>query len=130
MADSAPSALLDLACSAAEQAYSPYSKFRVGCALVTAAGSTYTGCNVENASHGLTICAERSAVFQAIAAEGPSMKIATLAVICLGHEFPPCGACRQVISEFATADTRVWFLQKGEPVGMTMAELLPAVFNV
>jgi cytidine deaminase len=130
MADSAPSALLDLARSAAEKAYSPYSKFQVGCALVTAAGRTFTGCNVENASYGLTICAERSAIFHAIAEEGPAMKIATLAVICLGHEFPPCGACRQVIAEFATADTCVWFLHKGKPVAMTMAELLPATFHV
>lgn len=121
--------LFDLAREAAQHAYSPYSKFQVGSALVTASGQIFTGCNVENASYGLTICAERSAIFRAVAEEGTGMKIATLAVVCIGHEFPPCGACRQVIAEFATPLTSVWFLHHGEPVAMTMAELLPSAFK-
>lgn len=122
--------LFDLARSVAEKAYAPHSHFQVGCALRTCRGRIFTGCNVENASYGLTICAERNAIFHAVAEEGPEMKIATLAVICIGNEFPPCGACRQVIKEFATPQTRVWFLQSGKPVAMTMAELLPAGFTI
>jgi cytidine deaminase len=65
-----------------------------------------------------------------VAEEGPEMKIAMLAVIALGHEFPPCGACRQVIAEFAGPETAVWFLRDGKPFAMTMAELLPAGFRI
>ena len=97
--------------------------------MVSSTGKVFTGCNVENASYGLTICAERSAIFRAVAEEGPGMKIDALAVVCLGHEFPPCGACRQVIAEFATPQTSVWFLANGAPVSMTMAELLPNAFK-
>jgi cytidine deaminase len=122
--------LLNHAKAAAVKAYAPYSKFHVGCALVTSSGRLFTGCNVENASYGLTICAERNAIFHAVAEEGSQMKIATLAVIALGHEFPPCGACRQVIAEFATPETVVWFLRDGKPVAMTMAELLPSGFKI
>jgi len=122
--------LLVLAETAALQAYAPYSKFRVGCALMTLSGQIYTGCNVENASYGLTICAERNAVFQAVAQEGAAMKVARLAVVCLGQEFPPCGACRQVIAEFSLPDglTEVTFLRDGKPVTRTMAELQPDTF--
>ena len=122
--------LLTHATSAATKAYAPYSKFQVGCALLTAKGNLFTGCNVENASYGLTICAERNTIFHAVAEEGPGMKIAELAVIALGHEFPPCGACRQVIAEFAWPDTSIWFLRDGKTVSMTMAELLPASFRI
>lgn len=121
--------LLDLARDAASRAYSPYSRFQVGAALVTASGAVFKGCNVENASYGLTICAERNAIFHAIAQEGPGMKVASLAVVSLGHEFPPCGACRQVIAEFAAADATVCFLQNGKPVTRTIRELLPSAFE-
>ena len=124
------SELLEQAQIAAAKAYAPYSHFQVGCALLTAQGNVFTGCNVENASYGLTICAERNTIFHAVAEEGPGMKIATLAVIALGHEFPPCGACRQVIAEFARPETVVWFLRDGKPFAMTMAELLPAGFRI
>ena len=124
--------LLALAEQAARQAYSPYSKFQVGCALQTVTGKIYSGCNVENASYGLTICAERNAIFHAVVDEGPLMKVARLAVICHGHEFPPCGACRQVIAEFALPDgkTEVTFLREGRPVTRTIAELLPEAFII
>jgi cytidine deaminase len=124
--------LLALAEQAARQAYAPYSKFQVGCALETFAGGIYTGCNVENASYGLTICAERNAIFHAVAAEGPLMKIARLTVICLGHEFPPCGACRQVIAEFSQVNdlTEITFLRHGRPETRTIAELLPGAFVI
>ena len=122
--------LLQIASDVAAKAYAPYSKAHVGCVLISASGKLYTGCNVENASYGLTICAERNTIFHAVAEEGPSMKIAELAVIALGLEFPPCGGCRQVIAEFAGAETPVWFLRDGKPVAMTMAELLPASFRI
>ena len=122
--------LLEQAKASATKAYAPYSQFQVGCALLTRAGNIYTGCNVENASYGLTICAERNTIFHAVAEEGPSMKIASLAVIALGQEFPPCGACRQVIAEFAGPDVEVWFLRDGKPLAMAMAELLPASFRL
>ena len=124
------SELLERAQIAAAKAYAPYSHFQVGCALLTAQGNVFTGCNVENASYGLTICAERNTIFHAVAEEGPGMKISTLAVIALGHEFPPCGACRQVIAEFAGPEAVVWFLQDEKPFAMTMAELLPAGFRI
>ena len=122
--------LMTRARDAAGRAYAPYSHFQVGCALRTESGDVFTGCNVENASYGLTICAERNAVFRAVSTEGPEMKITALAVIALGHEFPPCGACRQVIVEFAAADTPVCFLQNGVLVIKTVAELLPSSFQL
>ena len=121
--------LIAVASEVATKAYSPYSRFQVGCALITSSGQIFTGCNVENASYGLTICAERNAIFHAVAEEGSAMKIATLAVVCIGHEFPPCGACRQVIAEFATPETMVCFLQNGRLASMTVAELLPGAFK-
>lgn len=124
--------LLDLAEVAAQKAHAPYSGFRVGCALETTSGRFYTGCNVENASYGLTICAERNAVFHAVAEEGSSLKIQRLAVTCLGHEFPPCGACRQVIAEFALVDgsTQVAFLRHGVLTIQSIAQLLPNQFSL
>ncbi len=121
--------LLEQARRAAAAAYSPYSGARVGCALVTAAGGIYSGCNVENASYGLTMCAERVAVGAAVSAEGPGMKWTRLAVVALGLEFPPCGACRQVLAEFAAPDARVTFLASGHPVTMRLRDLLPAGFD-
>lgn len=124
--------LLSLAHTAAEKAYAPYSQFQVGCALETQSGVIYSGCNVENASYGLTICAERNAVFQAVAAEGQGMKVVRLSAVCLGHEFPPCGACRQVIAEFSlpNGQTEVTFLRDGKAVTRTIAELLPEAFGL
>lgn len=124
--------LLNLARHAAERAYAPYSGFRVGCALETTSGTLFTGCNVENASYGLTICAERNAIFQAVAIEGALMKVTRLAVVCEGHSFSPCGACRQVIAEFALADgrTEISFLRQNDPQVCTLADLLPELFRL
>jgi cytidine deaminase len=121
--------LLEKARAAAASAYSPYSRVQVGCALRTVAGGIYAGCNVENASYGLTICAERVAVGSAVVAEGPGMQWAELAVVALGLEFPPCGACRQVLQEFAVPGAKVTFLSQGQPLTWTMEELLPAQFE-
>ena len=91
---------------AATRAYAPYSQFRVGAAVEDASGNVYVGCNVENASYGLTVCAERIAIFAALAA-GAQRPFAAIAVACLDGECSPCGACRQVISEHLRPDAPV-----------------------
>ncbi|MEI9984310.1 MAG: cytidine deaminase [Aliidongia sp.] len=121
--------LLARARAAATKAYAEYSKFRVG-AAVRADGKVYTGCNIENASYGLTICAERVAIFNAIAAG--AQEIESLAVACVdappgGAEsgLMPCGACRQVMAEFAGPDLPVHVDGAG---GFRLDELLPHAF--
>jgi cytidine deaminase len=125
---SADADLLDQARRVAQLAYSPYSEAKVGCALVTESGKMHLGCNVENASYGLTMCAERVAIGKAIAEEGPTMRWTRAAVVALGLEFPPCGACRQVLAEFAMEGAEVIFLVQGQPVTMRIKDLLPAGF--
>jgi cytidine deaminase len=98
MTDAQRTALIAAACDIRRHAHAPYSKFHVGAALLTASGKIITGCNVENASYGLTICAERSAVCSAIAA-GEKQWLAMAVATPGGHS--PCGACRQVLVEFA-----------------------------
>jgi cytidine deaminase len=99
------------AADAARQAYAPYSGFRVGAALLLQDGSIVTGANVENASYGLTICAERSAVVRAVAEYGPQMRVRACAITNLNQAAgPPCGACLQVLSEFMQPASRVIFL--------------------
>jgi cytidine deaminase len=99
-----------MAVEAREQAYAPYSGFMVGAALLTEDGKVFTGCNVENVSYGLTICAERAAVFRAVGEVGPALRIKKIAIVGEGKEAKslsdrddaaPCGACRQVLSEFS-----------------------------
>jgi cytidine deaminase len=103
-------ALQQAATRAAENAYAPYSGFRVGAALLLDDGTTVTGCNVENASYGLTICAERSAVVRAVSEKGSQIRIRAIAVDNLnGAASAPCGACRQVLSEFALQDALIFF---------------------
>jgi cytidine deaminase len=121
--------LLEQARQAAASAYCPYSEAAVGCALITASGVLYLGCNVENASYGLTMCAERVAIGKAVTGEGAGMKWTQAAVVAPGHEFPPCGACRQVLAEFAAPDAKVTFLANGQPVTMRIRDLLPAGFD-
>lgn len=123
--------LMQRAREVAKNAYAPYSGVQVGCALETASGRIVTGCNVENASYGLTMCAERNALFRAVTEEGPTMQVARLAVIALGHEFSPCGACRQVTAEFSLPDgaTDVAWIKDGQTVGMKVRDLLPAAFS-
>ena len=124
--------LLTLAREVAARAYAPYSGFQVGCALLTAKGGLFTGCNVENASYGLTICAERAAICQAVAAEGPNMKLSQIAVLSLQGEFPPCGACRQVMTEFSLPGgvTEVTWVQKGAVLTLPISALLPHAFSL
>ncbi len=110
------------------QAYAPYSKFQVGAAVLTADGEVFAGCNVENASYGLTICAERVAVGTAVAA-GHKKIVAVAVVSSGGHS--PCGACRQVLSEFGPA-MEVILIDADDPTKMrttTLATLLPEQFS-
>jgi len=88
-----------VAMDAAKQAYCPYSRFPVGAAVLTADGRIFSGCNVENASYGLTICAERNAVFQAVAGGSPEIRVVMIYTPTSGPS-APCGACLQVINEF------------------------------
>lgn len=123
-------ALIDAACRAREQAYAPYSHFRVGTALLSADGRVYTGVNVENASYGLTVCAERSAVGKMV--EEGGRRIVVVAV-CSENGVAPCGACRQVLSEFAPADGEEMLVMmidgKGEVRETTLSTLLPDRFG-
>jgi cytidine deaminase len=113
-----------------KNAYAPYSKFKVGAALLTAKGDLFTGCNVENASYGLTNCAERTAIFSAVAARGPRIEIQAIAVV-NNQNVPcsPCGACRQVIWEFGQRAV-VFFLSAEGWREMPIAELLPEGFRL
>jgi cytidine deaminase len=118
-------ALFAQACAAANAAYAPYSQFRVGAALLADDGTIFSGCNVENRSFGLTICAERNAAFQGVA-KG-RLRFIALAISTPDSQTPvgPCGACRQVLSEFMDEAAPVRFGGRGELVDTTMGELLP-----
>ncbi len=122
--------LLAAARAMLDHAYAPYSNFHVGAAVLTQSGATYTGCNVENASYGLTICAERAAVCAAVAAEGDTLKIRAVAVI-NNNDAPcaPCGACRQVLFEFGP-DAEVIFQGRHDLEHSTVRALLPAGFTL
>lgn len=124
--------LLELAQSAAEKAYAPYSNYRVGAAVLSKQGNFFTGCNVENRSYGLTICAERSAIAAAVTSEGEQMELRAIAIVAVanGEQVPcsPCGACRQVIFEFG-ADALVIFQGTNELVAKQACELLPEGFT-
>jgi cytidine deaminase len=120
--------LLDLARHAFASAHAPYSNFRVGAAVVDELGRVHTGCNVENVSYGLTMCAERSAIFTAIGAG--ARRICRVAVAAeQEHPVMPCGACRQVLVEFGAADTCVVGEDgNGAPVVWRLDALLPFAF--
>ena len=121
-----PDELFDQALNAAKAAYAPYSKFRVGAALLGDDDRVYTGCNVENRSFGLTICAERTAVTKAVSEGCRSFKALAIAVLDSDVPVGPCGACRQVLSEFMPASAPVYF---GGPatkrINTSIGELIP-----
>jgi cytidine deaminase len=122
--------LIAAARQAAVQAYCPYSRFRVGAAVLTGRGEIFSGCNVENASYGLTICAERNAIFQAVARSQAPVVIRAV-VVFTPTDLPtaPCGACRQVINEFGP-EARVLSVCDGEAViENLLSELLPGAFG-
>lgn len=120
--------LLEQAKTAREQAYVPYSGFKVGAALLTKSGKIYFGCNIENASYGLANCAERTAIFKAIS-EG-EREIEAIAVVADSRvPVPPCGACRQVISEFNPRMLVILGNLKGDVAEYTIDQLLPGAFT-
>lgn len=121
--------LIEIAKEARENAYVPYSNFKVGAALLTKDGRIFYGANIENASYGLTICAERNAIFKAIS-EGVS-DFDSIAVIA-DTEGPvaPCGACRQVMAEFFKSDAIAYLSNlKGDIMEITVNDLLPGAFT-
>ena len=124
-------ALLEQARNAALNSYSPYSNFRVGAALKLTNGTVVTGTNVENVSYGLTICAERSALVAAISQFGPEIRIEAVAVANLNSAAsPPCGACRQMLSEFILPDAPVIFPAADGLRIMPFSEILPLAFDM
>ena len=123
--------LLEAAQMALQSAYAPYSQFKVGAAVLTVEGKVFTGCNVENASYGLTICAERAAIFSAVAAlEGKKLLVRAVAVVNKNNvACSPCGACRQVIAEFGADAIVIFRGQKGYQQAL-ISELLPESFRL
>lgn len=125
--------LCKIAVKAMENSYSPYSNYKVGAALLTEDGKVYTGCNIENASYSATVCAERTAFFKAVS-EGVHdfVKIAVAGGEKgkISGEFPPCGICRQVMSEFCGPDFEILAVKEnGEFTKYLLSELLPFSFN-
>jgi cytidine deaminase len=120
--------LVKTAKKAASRAYAPYSKFRVGAAVLTSSGKIYAGCNVENASYGLCNCAERTAIFTAVAAG--ETEIECIAVYTpTEHATPPCGACRQVINEFGPDAFVISTCETKDEIETSLEALLPAAFG-
>jgi len=114
--------------AAAQASYSPYSKFRVGAAIVCGSGKIFTGCNVENASYGLCNCAERTAIFTA-AATGERTVTTVVVYTPTATPSSPCGACRQVINEFGPDALVVSFCDGPDRIETTASALLPAAFG-
>lgn len=121
--------LFEAAETARRNAYAPYSQFKVGCCIETKDGNLYAGCNVENASYGLTICAETNAISAMVTAG--EKEIHQIAIVTSADKLVgPCGACRQRIHEFATSNTLVHlFSSDGEMVTYTESKLLPHAFG-
>ena len=126
ISDTTRDELIQAAIAAREQAYAPYSGYKVGAAILVENGKIVTGCNVENVSYGLTNCAERTAVFKAVS-EGHRKVDAV--VVATGNAGSPCGACRQVLAEFA-GDVPVWLVDTdGNGRQTTLHKLLPDHFG-
>ncbi len=125
-------ALFQKAKQASRNAYAPYSKLQVGAIVITEKGNAYSGCNMENASFGLTTCAERNAIAAAVNAEGKKMKIKFIAVTnAKGLAISPCGVCRQVIAEFSNKETTEVIFRSAEGVvSKKIHELLPDAFSM
>ena len=122
--------LIDYALKAIETSYAPYSKFRVGAALITKSGNVYTGCNVEIASFGATNCAERTAIFMAVSQEG-KIDIKKIAIVSDDQDYIyPCGICRQVMAEFADDEMELICTNKnGEYKTIRFGDILPNAFR-
>jgi cytidine deaminase len=122
--------LLRAARKVMKNAYAPFSNFKVGAAILSSKGEVFVGCNVENASYGMTNCAERTAIFSAIAKGGPKLEIEAVAVTNdQGSPCSPCGACRQVIYEFGPRAI-VFYRGKKGPTQSLITDLLPEGFRL
>lgn len=122
--------LLDAARASLVRAYAPYSGIKVGAAVLTEKGQVFTGGNMENASYGLTLCAERAAIAAAVAAEGPDMSIKAIVVVSdQPGPFAPCGACRQVINEHGPKALVIFPGEEGL-LEVPITELLPHAFRL
>jgi cytidine deaminase len=122
--------LIAAARDAVKNAYAPYSNFRVGAALLTTKGEMFVGCNVENASYGMTNCAERTTIFSAVSQLGPHLEINAIAIVNdKNAPCAPCGACRQVIYEFGPKAT-VFFLGAKGWKKLPITRLLPEGFRL
>ena len=119
--------LLEIASKSAKFAYAPYSKFKVGAALLTDDGIVFTGCNIENASYGLCNCAERTAIFKAVSEAKTNLKKIAVAIEDIKETVYPCGACLQVISEFMY-DGSIIISKNGEPEEIKVKDMLPYNF--
>ena len=123
--------LIETAVQAQKRAYCPYSRYHVGAAVLTGSGRVFPGCNVENASYGLSMCAERAAIYHAVA--GGHDAITAVAVV--GAAAKPCGACRQVMFEFSDKDTQLYLVDLNPATGRrkvvktTVYKLLPLAFD-
>src|SRR5579863_5210643 len=122
--------LLEAARRAMKNAYAPYSHFNVGAAVLSTKGEVFLGCNVENSSYGMTNCAERTAIFSAVAKSGPKIEIQAIAIV-NDHNVPcsPCGACRQVIYEFGPR-AKVFFRSTKGWKEVPITDLLPEGFRL
>ena len=121
--------LITAAREALKKAYAPYSHYRVGAALLTKSGKIFTGCNIENASYGLTVCAERVALWKAVSSGETEFKQMT--IVASTNKIPyPCGACRQVMYEFAPHITFCLVAKSGKMVYRKLSGLLPDPFNM
>lgn len=123
--------LVNTAVSAQKSAYCPYSRYPVGASVLTGSGRIFAGCNVENASYGLSICAERVAIFNAVTRNQKSLR----AVCVVGSSAKPCGACRQVMIEFSTKDTALYLVnlnpttRRQTLTRTSVFAMLPAAFD-
>ena len=111
--------------------YSPYSKKKIGASILLSNGKVYSGCNIENASYGGTVCAERVAIWKAYSENKPDVKITELHVVSNETKpWPPCGFCRQILSEFATPETKIILINlKKVEKNYTLKDLFPEAFN-
>ncbi len=129
-----PQELIHLAKNAMTLSYSPYSGYQVGAALLCADGTVFTGCNIENAAYSPTVCAERTAFFKAVSEghqEFTAMAICGGKGGCIESIFPPCGVCRQVMTEFCKEDFTLYLAGKGDTYETcTLAEILPKSFSL
>lgn len=124
-----PDQLIKKANLALKKAYAPYSHYRVGASLLTKSGKVFTGCNIENASYGLSVCAERVAVWQAVSAGETEFKM--MAIATSGQGIPrPCGACLQVMSEFAPQIKLLLVTKSGKIIRKKLSILLPYPFEI